>query len=232
MRTTRPSAPSRRAAASPSWRLARDAPARLPGIITATRGNHGQAQARAAGRAGLRAVVYVPRGNSPEKNAAMRAFGAELREVGADFDEAREAASRRPRPRGFSRCRLSSTELVRGVATYGLEFLLAASPLVDGLCADRLRLGHLRGDRGARCARAGDRGRRRRLDRRGGGEALGRGAAGRSKPKRREPSPTAWRCGCRCRPRLTVDRPGAARIVAVDRRRDRRRGAAALRRDP
>ncbi|MCU0855671.1 MAG: pyridoxal-phosphate dependent enzyme, partial [Rhodobacteraceae bacterium] len=47
-----------------------------PGIVTATRGNHGQSQARAARAAGLRALVYVPRGNSPEKNAAMRAFGA------------------------------------------------------------------------------------------------------------------------------------------------------------
>ncbi|PKP75565.1 MAG: hypothetical protein CVT84_02485 [Alphaproteobacteria bacterium HGW-Alphaproteobacteria-6] len=100
-----------------------------PGIITATRGNHGQAQARAAGRAGLRAVVYVPRGNSPEKNAAMRAFGAELREVGEDFDAAREAAMRAAAAEGLYPVPPFHRELVRGVATYGLEFLRAAPPL-------------------------------------------------------------------------------------------------------
>lgn len=100
-----------------------------PGIITATRGNHGQAQARAAGQAGLRAVVYVPRGNSPEKNAAMRAFGAELREVGEDFDEAREAAMRAAAAEGLYPVPPFHRELVRGVATYGLEFLRAAPPL-------------------------------------------------------------------------------------------------------
>ena len=65
-----------------------------PGIVTATRGNHGQGQAMAATAAGMRAVVYVPRGNSVEKNAAMRAFGAELIEFGEDFDAAREEALR------------------------------------------------------------------------------------------------------------------------------------------
>ena len=53
-----------------------------PGIITATRGNHGQGQSMAATAAGMRAVIYAPRGNSEEKNAAMRAFGAELVEFG------------------------------------------------------------------------------------------------------------------------------------------------------
>ena len=54
----------------------------ITGIVTATRGNHGQSQARAATARGLRALVYVPRGNSVEKNAAMAAFGAELVEFG------------------------------------------------------------------------------------------------------------------------------------------------------
>ncbi|MDW4548286.1 threonine dehydratase [Defluviimonas sp. D31] len=100
-----------------------------PGIITATRGNHGQAQARAARAAGLRAVVYVPRGNSVEKNAAMRAFGAELREFGEDFDTAREEAMRAAEAEGLFPVPPFHTELVRGVATYGLEFLRAAPPL-------------------------------------------------------------------------------------------------------
>ncbi|MEM1064763.1 MAG: threonine dehydratase [Pseudomonadota bacterium] len=92
-----------------------------PGIITATRGNHGQSQARAATAAGLRAVVYVPRGNSVEKNAAMRAFGAELVEHGDDFDEARVEAYRVAEEEGLFIVPPFHRELVRGVATYGLE---------------------------------------------------------------------------------------------------------------
>ncbi|WP_343079755.1 threonine dehydratase [Ostreiculturibacter nitratireducens] len=100
-----------------------------PGIITATRGNHGQSQARAATAAGLRAVIYVPRGNSVEKNAAMRAFGAELREHGDDFDAAREEAMRASEAEGLFPVPPFHTELVRGVATYGLEFLRAVPDL-------------------------------------------------------------------------------------------------------
>ena len=61
-------------------------------IVTATRGNHGQSLAFAGARAGVAVTIVVPHGNSIEKNAAMRAFGAELIEHGRDFDEAREAA--------------------------------------------------------------------------------------------------------------------------------------------
>lgn len=100
-----------------------------PGIITATRGNHGQAQARAATRAGLRAVVYVPKGNSTEKNAAMRAFGAELREHGDDFDTAKDAAMRAAAAEGLFPVPPFHRELVRGVATYALELFRAAPPL-------------------------------------------------------------------------------------------------------
>jgi threonine dehydratase len=101
-----------------------------PGIITATRGNHGQSQARAARAAGLRALVYVPRGNSPEKNAAMRAFGAELVEHGDDFDEAREEAFRVGAELGLFIVPPFHRDLVRGVATYGWE-LLTAQPDLD-----------------------------------------------------------------------------------------------------
>lgn len=100
-----------------------------PGIITATRGNHGQAQARAATRAGLRAVVYAPHGNSVEKNTAMRAFGADLREFGADFDAAKDEAMRVATSEGLFPVPPFHRELVRGVATYGLEFFRAAPPL-------------------------------------------------------------------------------------------------------
>ncbi len=100
-----------------------------PGIVTATRGNHGQSQARAATAAGLRALVYVPHGNSVEKNAAMRAFGADLVEFGRDFDEAREEAFRVGRAEGLFIVPPFHRELVRGVATYALEFFRAAPPL-------------------------------------------------------------------------------------------------------
>ena len=70
----------------------------VTGVLTATRGNHGQSVAFAARAAGLDAVVVVPRGNSIEKNAAMRALGAELIEHGNDFQESYEfAAGEAPR---------------------------------------------------------------------------------------------------------------------------------------
>ncbi len=102
---------------------------KAPGIITATRGNHGQSQARAAVAAGLRAVVYAPHGNSVEKNGAMRAWGAELVEFGEDFDAAREEAFRVAATEGLHIVPPFHRELVRGVATYALEFFRAAPPL-------------------------------------------------------------------------------------------------------
>ncbi len=100
-----------------------------PGIVTATRGNHGQSQARAAAAAGLRALIYVPRGNSVEKNAAMRAFGAEQVEFGDDFDQAKDEAFRVAKAEGLFIVPPFHRELVRGVATYALEFFRAAPPL-------------------------------------------------------------------------------------------------------
>jgi len=108
--------------------LAREHPG-YGGIITATRGNHGQSQARAASAMGLRAVVYVPHGNSVEKNAAMRAFGAELREFGEDFDTARVEAMRVAEAEGLFPVPPYHRELVRGVASYALEFFRAAPRL-------------------------------------------------------------------------------------------------------
>ena len=103
-----------------------------PGLVTATRGNHGQSQARAATAAGLRALVYVPHGNSPEKNAAMRAWGAELVVHGRDFDEAREEAFRVGAEEGLEIVPPFHRELVRGVSTYAWE-LLSAHPEIDTL---------------------------------------------------------------------------------------------------
>lgn len=100
-----------------------------PGICTATRGNHGQSQARAATAAGLRALVYVPQGNSVEKNAAMRGYGAELVEFGEDFDTAKGEAMRVAETEGLSVVPPFHRELVRGVATYGYELFSALKDL-------------------------------------------------------------------------------------------------------
>ena len=101
----------------------------VKGIITATRGNHGQAQARAAISAGLQATILVPHGNSVEKNAAMRGYGAEVIEHGEDFIAAHEEAMARAVQFGLFPVPTFHRELVRGVATYGLELFEAAPDL-------------------------------------------------------------------------------------------------------
>ncbi len=100
------------------------------GIITATRGNHGQSQARAATAAGLQIKILVPRANSPEKNAAMRGFGATVVEYGKDFDEARVEAARLSKEEDLFMAPAFHPELVRGVASYALE-LFTAAPALD-----------------------------------------------------------------------------------------------------
>lgn len=102
---------------------------RCGGIVTATRGNHGQSQARAATAAGLSAKILVPRGNSAEKNAAMAAFGAEVITFGADFDESRLEAARISEAENLLMVPPFHEELVRGVATYALELFTAAPGL-------------------------------------------------------------------------------------------------------
>ncbi len=99
------------------------------GIVTATRGNHGQSQARAAVAAGLQAKILVPHGNSREKNQAMRAFGGDVIEFGDDFDEARIEAGRIAQEEGLFMVPPFHPELVRGVATYAFELLSAVPDL-------------------------------------------------------------------------------------------------------
>lgn len=99
------------------------------GICTATRGNHGQSQARAAIAAGLTARIYVPHGNATEKNDAMRAFGADLVEFGTDFDAARQEAKRYGEAENLAIVPAFHRELLRGVATYAYELLLALPDL-------------------------------------------------------------------------------------------------------
>jgi threonine dehydratase len=102
------------------------------GLVSATRGNHGQSLAFAGARAGLNVRVYVPRGNSTEKNAAMRALGAELIEHGDDFQAAREEAMRVAETSGLVAVPSFHRDLALGVSTYGLE-LLTAHPDLDVL---------------------------------------------------------------------------------------------------
>lgn len=124
------------------------------GVIAATRGNHGQAVAFAARRHGLPAVIVVPQGNSPEKNAAMRGLGAELIERGEDFQSALEHAQKLAAGRGLHAMPSFHRDLVRGIAVSALYFLRSA-PALDlvyvpiglgsGICAmlaarDALRL--------------------------------------------------------------------------------------------
>lgn len=98
------------------------------GVISATRGNHGQSVGFAARRHGLRATIVVPHGNSVEKNAAMRALGVELIEHGDDFQAAREHAARLAGDRGLHMVASFHDDLVRGVASYWLEFFEAVQP--------------------------------------------------------------------------------------------------------
>ena len=99
------------------------------GVISATRGNHGQSIGFAARKYGVHAAVVVPRGNSVEKNAAMRALGVELIERGRDFQEAHEAADVICAERGWHRFPSFHHLLVRGVGTYALELFRAAKDL-------------------------------------------------------------------------------------------------------
>jgi threonine dehydratase len=109
-------------------RLKRERPS-IAGLISATRGNHGQSLAFAAGRYALPVTIYVPRGNSVEKNRAMQAFGAELIEHGEDFEAARLEAFRQAEARGLEIVPSFHPDLVRGVATYALELLRTAPDL-------------------------------------------------------------------------------------------------------
>lgn len=99
------------------------------GVISATRGNHGQSVAFAARAHGIPATIVVPHHNSREKNAAMRAFGAELIEHGDDFQAAREHAERLAVERGLLMVPSYAPDLVAGVATYWLELFEAAPEL-------------------------------------------------------------------------------------------------------
>ncbi len=109
-------------------RLTREANA-VPGLIAATRGNHGQSVAYAAREHGLPATIVVPEGNSPDKNASMAAFGAELVVYGRDFQESMEHARELAAERGLVFVPSFHPDLVAGVATGAAELHAQAGPL-------------------------------------------------------------------------------------------------------
>lgn len=108
---------------------------RARGVIAATRGNHGQSVALAARIFGVRATVVVPIGNNPEKNAAIKAYGAELIEHGRDFDEACQCVDQLVAERGLVYVHSGNEpHLINGVSTYWLE-VLEDMPEVDVVIA-------------------------------------------------------------------------------------------------
>lgn len=102
---------------------------KVAGVITATRGNHGQSIAFAAARLGIQARIYVPLGNSPDQNGSMRTFGARVVEFGKDFDEAKNEAARVGAAEGLHFIPSFHRDLVAGVASYGLELFRAVRDL-------------------------------------------------------------------------------------------------------
>jgi len=101
----------------------------ITGLVTATRGNHGQSVALAAQRFKVPAHIVVPHGNDAGKNAAMRAQGATLIEFGRDFQESKEHAQGLARERGWQLVPSYDRNIVKGVATYWLEFFSAVRDL-------------------------------------------------------------------------------------------------------
>jgi len=109
-------------------RLCRASP-QVAGVISATRGNHGQSIAFAAARAGVPATIYVPAGNSPDQNSAITGFGAKVVEFGRDFDEARHEAFR---VAGIEKLHFVPSfhrDLIAGVASYALELFRGGGKL-------------------------------------------------------------------------------------------------------
>jgi len=102
----------------------------IKGLITATRGNHGQSVALAGRRFDIPVTIVVPFGNSTEKNAAMRAQGARLVEFGKDYQEAREHAEKLAEQQELHMVPPYHRDIVKGVASYWME-LFSAQPQLD-----------------------------------------------------------------------------------------------------
>ncbi|MEP6547914.1 MAG: threonine dehydratase [Gammaproteobacteria bacterium] len=102
---------------------------KTPGVISATRGNHGQSIAFAAARSGIAATIYVPHNNSHDQNSAIAGFGARLVEFGKDFDDAKHEAFRVAEAEGLHFIPSFHRDLVAGVASYALELFRSVGEL-------------------------------------------------------------------------------------------------------
>lgn len=103
------------------------------GIIAATRGNHGQALAWAGSLLKIPVTICVPVNNNPEKNEAMRGFGAALIEEGKDYDEAVEVARKLVQSRGLKLIHSTNDpNVIAGAATVSLE-ILEQAPNIEAL---------------------------------------------------------------------------------------------------
>jgi threonine dehydratase len=105
---------------------------RHSGLVTATRGNHGQSLAHASKLHGVKCTIFVPEGNNPDKNAAMSALGAQVIVEGNDFDSAWLAAVRHAQQSGALAIHPSrAPALIAGYATVALEMLEQATQPLD-----------------------------------------------------------------------------------------------------
>jgi threonine dehydratase len=109
-------------------RLTRSQP-KIAGVVSATRGNHGQSISFSAARASIPATIYVPYGNSPDQNASIGSFGARVVEFGKDFDEAKHEAHRVAAAENLHLVPSFHWDLVAGVASYALELFRAVDKL-------------------------------------------------------------------------------------------------------
>ena len=101
----------------------------LNGVITATRGNHGQSISFAGKRLGIPVTVVVPKGNSQDQNRSIEAHGAELIEHGDNFEEARQYSKKLQTERDLLGIDAFERELVLGVASYAYEMMTAKADL-------------------------------------------------------------------------------------------------------
>ncbi|MDQ6633499.1 MAG: threonine/serine dehydratase [Gemmatimonadota bacterium] len=110
-----------------------DTAQRLAGVVGATTGNHGLGLAFAGRQLGVPVTICVPRGNNPEKNAALRAWGAQVIEEGADYDEAVAVAQRVVEREGRTLAHSTNNpHVLAGAGTMSLE-ILEQAPLLDTL---------------------------------------------------------------------------------------------------
>lgn len=103
------------------------------GVVAATRGNHGQGLAYAGMLLGIPVTICAPIGNNPEKNEAMRGYGAELIEAGRDYDESLDVAERLTAERGLTMLHgTNNRDILAGAGTITLE-AIEQEPELDAM---------------------------------------------------------------------------------------------------